>query len=169
MKLVEWIQVVVGLFAIGTGAMVVRGILRIALNSNRVVRFLDYSLIASVAGLMPLTHRLSATQGICMVTVYCAAVVFLAWRKFHLAGVWRPVFAFSMVAVLYLNVVSLSVQLFDHSPLSSTAATEHGIHLGVVQLCITLAFAALGALAVQRCHAPQTSDAQHAAFIFAKR
>lgn len=169
MRIVEWIQIVVGLFAIGTGAIVVRGVLKITLSSSVVIRFLDCSLIASVAGLLPLSRHLSTIQGICMGSVYCAAVVFLAWHRFHLAGVWRPVFAFALVAVLYLNVVSLSFRLLQHSALSSAAAVGAGIHPGVVQLFITLAFAPLGALAVQRCHAQRTSDARHTRFLFVKR
>ena len=168
MKMVEWIQIVVGLFAIGTGAIVVRGVLKITLNSSLVIQFLDCSLIASVVGLLPLSRHLSTIQGICMASVYCAAIVFLAWHRFHLAGVWRPVFAFAVVAVLYLNVVSMSIQLLQHSSLSSAAAGT-GTHPGPVQLLITLAFAPLGALAVQRCHALQTSGARHNRFLFIKR
>jgi hypothetical protein len=39
MKLFGWIQVVLGLFAIGSGATVLRGVLRVALSGNRVVWF----------------------------------------------------------------------------------------------------------------------------------
>jgi hypothetical protein len=158
MKIFEWIQVVLGLLAIGSGAIVLRGVLRVALNGSRVVRFLEYSLIAGVAGLLPLTHHLSPTQGICMLSVYCAGAVVLAWRKFHLAGLWRPVFAFSIVAVLYLNVVSVSIQLFNHSPLFAMAATESGSHFEIAQFFLASAFAVLGLLSVRMCHAQRTNS-----------
>ena len=48
MKILGWIHVVLGLLAIGSGAIVLRGVLRVALSGHRVVRFLRYSLIASV-------------------------------------------------------------------------------------------------------------------------
>ena len=156
MKIFEWIQVVLGLLAIGSGAIVLRGVLRVALSGNRVVRFLEYSLIASLAGLLPLTPHLSPIQRICMLSVYCSGGVVLAWRKFHLAGLWRPVFAFFVVAVLYLNVVSLSILLFKHSPLFAMASTESVSRFEIAQFCFASVFAVLGMLTVRKCHAQRT-------------
>jgi hypothetical protein len=156
MKILGWIQVVLGLLAIGSGAVVLPGVLRVALSSNRVVRFLRYSLIASLAGLLPLDHYLSPIQGICILSVYCSAAVILAWRKFRLAGLWRPVFAFFVVAVLYLNVASVSIRLFNHSPLFAMASTESGSRFEIVQFCFASVFAVLAVLAVRMCHAQRT-------------
>ena len=156
MKIFEWIQVVLGLLAIGSGAIVLRGVLRVALSGHRVVRFLECSLIVSLAGLLPLTPHLSPIQRICMLSVYCSGGVVLAWRKFHLAGLWRPVFAFFVVAVLYLNVVSLSILLFKHSPLFAMASTESGSRFEITQLCFASVFAVLGMLTVRKCHAQRT-------------
>jgi hypothetical protein len=153
MKILGWIHVVLGLFAIGSGAIVLRGVLRVALSCNRVVRFLRYSLLASVAGLLPLTRPPSPIQGICMLSVYCVGAVVLAWRKFHLAGLWRPVFAFFIVAVLYLNVLSVSIRLFVHPALFAMASTESGPCLEIAQLLFASVFAVLGVLAVRMCHA----------------
>jgi hypothetical protein len=58
-----------------------------------------------------------------MLLVYCVGVAVLAWRKFRLAGLWRPVFAFLLVAVSYLNVVSVSFLLYKHSPLLAMASS----------------------------------------------
>lgn len=160
MKIFGWIQVALGLLAIGSGAIVLRGILRVALSGHRVVRFLECSLIASLAGLLPLTRHLSPIQGICMLSVYCAGAIFLAWRKFRLAGMWRPVFAFLIVAVLYLNVVSVSIHLFNHSHLFATAETESGLRFEIAQFFLASAFAALGVLAVRICHAQRTWSAR---------
>ncbi|MGO9435777.1 MAG: hypothetical protein ACLP00_15990 [Terracidiphilus sp.] len=154
MKIFGWIQVVLGLLAIGSGAMVLRGLLRVALSGHRVVRFLECSLIASLVCLLPLTPHLLPIQGICMLSVYCAAVAVLAWRKFHLAGPWRAIFAFSIVAVLYLDVVSVSIQLFNHSPLFAMAVTESDSHFEIAQLFLASAFVVLGVLSVR--HLQQT-------------
>jgi len=156
MKILGWIHVVLGLLAIGSGAIVLRGVLRVALSGNRVVRFLRYSLIASLAGLLPLTGQLSPIQGICMLSVYCSGAVVLAWRKFRLAGLWRPVFAFFIVAVLYLNVVSVSIRLLKHSPLFAMASTESGPRFISAQFFFASVFAMLGVLAVRMCHAQRT-------------
>jgi hypothetical protein len=88
-----------------------------------------------------------------MLSIYCAGVVALVWRKFRLAGFWRPVFAFSIAAVLYLNVVSGSIQLFNLSPLFAIAATESGSPFEIAQFFFASAFAELEVLAVRICHA----------------
>jgi hypothetical protein len=152
MNTLGWIHVVLGLLAIGSGAIVLHGVLRVALSCNCVVRFLRYSLIASVAGLLPLSRHPSPIQGICMLSVYCVGAVVLAWRKFHLAGLWRPVFAFLIVAVLYLNVLSVSIRLFELSSLFAMAPTESGPCFEIAQLLFASVFAVLGLLAVRTCH-----------------
>lgn len=156
MTILEWIHVVLGMFAIGSGVIVLRGLLRVALSCNRVVRFLRYSLLASVAGILPLTRHPSSIQGICMLSVYCVGTVVLAWRKFHLAGPWRSVFAFVIVAVLYLNVVSLSIRLFNHPPLFAKVSAESVSNFEIVQLCLAVSFAVLGVLAVSMCRVQRT-------------
>jgi hypothetical protein len=156
MTILGWIQVALGLLAIGSGAIVLRGILRIALSGNRVVRFLRYSLLAALAGLPPLTRHLSPIQEICILSVYCAAAVVLACFKFRLAGMWRPVFAFSIVAALYLNVVSVSIRLFEYSSLFAMASTESVSRFEIAQFCFASVFAVLGVLAVRMCHARRT-------------
>ena len=156
MEILGWIQVVLGLLAIGFGAIVLRGVLRVALSGNQVVWFLRCSLIAALAGLLPLTRHLSPVQGICMLSVYCAGAVVLAWRKFCLAGPWRSVFAFLIVTVLYLNVVSVSLLLFKHSPLLAMASTESVSRFEIAQFFFASVFAVLGVLAVKMCRALRT-------------
>jgi hypothetical protein len=156
MKSIGCIQVLLGLLAIGSGTIVLHGVLKVRLSGNRVVRFLRYSLIASVAGLLPLTPHLSPIQGICMLSVYCAGAAVLAWRKFRLAGLWRSVFSLSVVAVLYLNVVSMSIRLFEHSVLFAMASMESRSHFAVAQFLFASVFAVLGVLAVSKCHTQQT-------------
>jgi hypothetical protein len=156
MKIDGWIHVLLGLLAIGSGAIVLHGVLKVKLSGNRVVRFLRYSLIASVAGLLPLTPHLSPIQGICMLSVYCAGAAVLAWRKFRLAGLWRTVFSLSIVAVLYLNVVSVSIRLFEHSVLFAKVSMESGPPFEVAQFLFASVFAVLGVLAVSKCHTQQT-------------
>jgi hypothetical protein len=153
MGILGGIQVVFGLLAVGYGVMVMRGVLRVALSGKRARRFLIYSLFASLAGLLPLGHQLSLNQGICMLSVYCSGVVVLACLKFHLAGMWRAIFAFSITVVLYLNVVSLLNQLFNHSPLFATAISGTCSVLEITQFLLAAFFVVLEVLAVRKCHA----------------
>lgn len=156
MKILGWIQVVLGLLAIGSGAIVLRGVLSVALSSNRVVWFLRCSLIAALAGLLPLARLLSPTQEICMLSVYCSGAVVLSWRKFHLAGLWRPVFAFLILAVLYLNVVFVSIRLFTYAVWFAMSSSESVFRFEIAQFCFASVFAVLGVMAVRMCHAQRT-------------
>jgi len=148
MNIFGCIQVVFGLLAVGYGVMVMRGVLKVELSRKRARRFLIYSLIASLAGLLPLNLHLSANQAICMLSVYCSGVVVLACLKFHLAGMWRTVFAFFITVVLYLNVVSLSIQMFAF-PLLTAHSIAFSPCFGITQLCLVAAVAVLSVLAVR--------------------
>jgi hypothetical protein len=152
MKILEWIQVLFGLLAIGSGSIVLHGVLKVELSRNRVARFLRYSLIASVVGFVPLTPHMAPIQGICMVSVYCAGAVVLAWRKFRLAGLWRPVFAFFTVGLLYLNVASVSIRLFRYFSELIMASAESGSLFGITEFAFASVFAVLAVLAVRTCH-----------------
>jgi hypothetical protein len=105
-----------------------------------------------LAGLLPLTRHLLPIQGICILSVYCAGVIVLAWRKFRLHGLWRSVFAFSIVAVLYLNLVSVSLRLFTCSAQFEMASTKSGSLFEIAQFVFASVFAVLAVLAVRKCH-----------------
>jgi hypothetical protein len=155
MKILGWINIVLGLVATGFGAIVLRGVLRVALRGKWTAKFLRYSLLASLAGLLPLTRHVGLIQGISMVSVYCTAAVILAWFRFHLSGIWRPVFAFLVTVVLYLNVVSLSIQFSKLAPRFAMAAMESASGFAIAQWVFALIFAVLGVLALRKCHAPR--------------
>jgi hypothetical protein len=156
MKMLEWVHVVFGLLAIGFGAVVLRGVLLVKLSGKWALRFLECSLIASLAGLLPLSHRLSPVQAVCMLSVYCSGAVVVAWLRFDLAGIWRPVFAFLATALLYLNVVSVSTGLFGHSLLLAMAAPESSSCFAFAKFFLASVFAVLGILAVRMCHVQRT-------------
>jgi len=163
MKALWWIHFVIGLLAIGYGAIVLRGVLRVKLSCNRVVQFLRYSLIASLAGLLPLTSHLSPIQIICMLSVYCSGAVVLAWRKFRLAGMWRPVFAFLVVAVLYLNIVAVSIRVYGPSSLIALRSAKPGLNFESAQFFFASVFVVLGVLAIRCVTLTKQANADRAA------
>ena len=152
MQVFGWISAGFGLLAIGYGTIVLRGIMRRSLRGKVVIRFLRWSLLASVAGLLPPSRHLAPIQEVCMLSVYCSATVVLAWLKFDLLGIWRTVFAFFATVVLYLNVVSLSILMFTHSPLLTLPSAAFGPSFEITQLCLAAIFALLSVLAVRSCH-----------------
>ncbi len=153
MNILVGVQILFGLFAIGSGAIVLRGVFRGTLRCKCTVRFLEFSILASIAGLLPLTHRLTPLHAISMLSEYCSGAAVLAWHKFRLAGNRRSAFAFLNLVVLYLNVVSVSVRLLRLSPLFPRAAMQAHSIVYIAQFVFALFFVVLGFLAVRKCHA----------------
>jgi hypothetical protein len=158
MNVLVWINFAFGALAVGYGAIVLRGVLRGTLRHKWPARFLMCSLLTSIVGLLPFTFRLAPIQQICLMTVYCSAVAIAAWLKFHLIGIWRLVFAYSVTAVLYLDVLAGSVQLFANSRLFATALAGPFSALQLIQFVFTVLFAVLGVLVVRRRHSGPTSS-----------
>ena len=145
------IQIVLALVSIAYGAYALRGILSRAPKCNYVIRFLEFSLLASIAGLLPPTRHLSPLQVSCVLSIYASAIVVLAWLKFRLAGNWRSVFAFLIPVVLFLNCDSLSVRWFTRFPIFS--GTPEQSTLGIITHSLFAGlFALLGVLAVKNFH-----------------
>jgi hypothetical protein len=158
MNTLVWINFAFGVLAVVYGAIVLRGVLRGTLRFKWPTRFLACSLLASLVGLLPFTFRLAPIQQICMLTVYCSAVAIVAWLKFHLIGIWRPVFACAVTAVLYLDVLAGSVQMFANSRLFATALAGRFSALQLIQFAFTVLFGVLGVLVVRKCHAEPTNS-----------
>jgi hypothetical protein len=137
-----------GLFATLAGLIVLGGVFHRRLSSKSTVRFLRWSLIASLAGLMPLTRHLMPVQQISIVSVYCSGAAIVAWRKFGLVGSSRPIFALSVTAVLYFDVVFVATRLFRNPPLF----TALGQPLSLLQLVQVLFAAAFIVVAISVLH-----------------
>jgi len=152
MKIFAWMNAGFGLLAIGFGAIVLRGILKRSLSRKWLVKFLRWSLLASVAGLLPPVRHLAPIQQVCMLSVYCAGGAILAWLHFRLVGIWRQVFTFLITTVLYLNAVSVSIGIFNHFPLLTAASIAFSPCFEITQACLAVAFAALSILVVRSCH-----------------
>jgi hypothetical protein len=147
-----WIQIILCVFAISCGSLVLPGIFRQSVRRKYTVRFLEFSLLASLAGLLPLTRRLTSLQAICILSVYCSGVVVLALLKFRLTGKWGSVFAFLIPAVLYLDIVALTIRIFPYAPVFVRTAVQSHANVYVAQILFALFFAFLGIAAARRCH-----------------
>jgi hypothetical protein len=146
-----WISVALGFFAALAGGIVLRGIFLRTLNSASTVRFLRWSLVASLAGLLPLTRHLMPIQQICIVSVYCSAAAIVAWLKFGLVGRSRRIFALFVTAVLYIDVVLVATRIFRNPPLFTAPLARPLPFFQVVQIVFAAAVIVLGILAVRKC------------------
>jgi len=149
MSIFGWINVAFGLFAALVGIFVLSGVFHRKLSSAPTVHFLRWSLIASLAGLMPLTRHLTPVQQICILSVSCSGAAIIAWLKFGLLGRWRMIFALSVTAVLYFDFAFVSTRLFGNSLLFTPSTTQSFSFLRLVQLLVAAGFIVLGTLAVR--------------------
>lgn len=153
MNLPIWINAAFGVPATVCGVVVVRGILKGTLRGKWPARFLACSLLSCLAGLLPVARHLAPVQDTCMLSVFFSAAALAAWLRFHLFGSWRAVFALSVIAVLYLDVVTGSMQLFKVAPLFTGEVEAPLFAFPVLQFILAGSFAVLALLAVKKCHA----------------
>ena len=151
MNVFGWISVAFGIFAALVGVSVLRGVFHRRLSSASTVRFLRWSLIASLAGLMPLTRHLTPVQQISILSVYCSGAAILAWHKFGLLGRWRRIFALSVTAVLYFDFAVVFAGLFRKSLLFIPAIADSFSSFQLVQFVFAAVFIVLGVMAVRKC------------------
>jgi hypothetical protein len=151
MNLFGWINPGCGLLAAFAGVIVLRGVFRQTLSSASTVRFLRWSLVASLAGLMPLTRHLAPVQQTCMVSVYCSGAAITAWLKFGLVGRSRRIFAVAITGILYLDVVFVATRLFRNPPLFTAPLGNPLPFFQLTQILFAAAFIVMGILAVRKC------------------
>jgi len=151
LNILTFIHIVLSLIAICAGTKVLFGLLAGKLAEKWTVFFFRFSLAASVAGLLLSVHHFSLTQWLAMASVYVSGAAILGWRKFHLAGAWRAICAFSTTIVLSLNILLLTTQAFEHVPvLRALAPTLSEPTFLASQLLEAAFFVALGVVAVRR-------------------
>jgi hypothetical protein len=139
------------LIAIGTGTVVLFGMLSGFLLNKWAVLFLKWSLAACVTGLLIPLKPFTLTQEASMLSVYGSGVAVLAWRKFHLIGVWQSIFVWSITLVLYLNIVVAVTQIFRRISLfESQNATQINLQFLATQSAVFVIFVVLGIGAVKR-------------------
>src|SRR5260370_5231533 len=110
------IHVLISLVGIGSGAVVMYGLL----GGKRLDRwnalFLATTVLTSVTGFgFPFDHLLpSHKAGILSLVVLAIAIV--AAHAFRLAGAWGRTYGICAAVALYRNVFALVFQLFDKAP-----------------------------------------------------
>ncbi len=141
--------------AVFSGTIAVTDLLARRLCRRRIVLFLRCSLGSNIAALLFALHSQLPSQKVAMVAVYGAGVAILAWRKFHLQGLWRSAFAFSLVVVLYLNMVALSIQMFGQDGLLFSMESTLFRNSQLVLLAVFLTLSAVAAVRFAEVSSPQ--------------
>jgi len=153
MGTLRFVYTVCDLLAIGAGTKVLFGLLTGELIEKWAVLFLRCTLAASVIGLFFPLDDFVLVQRRSMLTVYVSGVAILAWRKFHLSGVWHSIFALTITTVLYLNVVVAIDQAFEQMlRFTRLAPAQFELTSGATQCVVMVVFAVIGIVAVKRFH-----------------
>jgi hypothetical protein len=146
-----FVHVLISLVGIASGLVVLFGLLAGKRLDGWTALFLTTTVLTSVTALMfPFEH---VTPGIKVgiISLVILAVAIAARYAFHLAGVWRSIYAVGATLALYLNVFVLVAQLFEKVPaLHELAPTGSEAPFLVAQLVVLAAFLALGTLATIR-------------------
>jgi uncharacterized membrane protein SirB2 len=145
------LHVVISLIGIGSGFVVMYGLLHGKRFDGWTALFLATTVATSVTGFgFPFEHLLPSHK-VGIISLVVLAVAVLARYAFHLAGAWRWIYVISAVVALYLNVFVAVVQAFEKVPaLKALAPTQKEPPFLVAQLLVLAIFIMLGIFAVKR-------------------
>ena len=157
------LHVVISLIGIGSGVVVLWGMIRGKRLEGITKIVLASTVLTSVTGFgFPFDH-LSPAHKVGILSLVLLAVAILARYPLHLAGPWRWAYVVCASMALYLNVFVFVIQSFEKSSLlRSMAPTQHEPPFVITQLAVLLAFVGLTILAgkkfrLEPLHAPASA------------
>ena len=141
-----FLHVLISLIGIGSGLIVMFGLLTGKRLDGLTAVFLVTTVLTSVTGFgFPFEHLLPSHV--------ILAVAIPARYVFHLAGAWRWIYVVGAATALYLNVFVLVVQSFMKVPaLRALAPTQKEPPFLIAQLAVLLVYFGFTILAVKRFH-----------------
>jgi hypothetical protein len=133
------LHVLLSLIGIGSGVVVVWGLISGKPLNGLTAIFLVTTVLTSVTGfLFPVDHILPSHK-VGLLSLIILAVVIPARYVFKMAGAWRTVYVIGSAAALYLNVFVLVVQSFLKVPaLKALAPTQQEPPFLIAQLVLLL-------------------------------
>ncbi len=145
------IHVVISLAGIGSGLVVMFGLLTGKRLDRLTALFLASTVATSVTGFGFPFHQLLPSHKVGILSLVVLLVAMLARYAFHLAGAWRWIFVVSAAMAFYLNVFVLVVQAFEKVPaLRALAPTQSEPPFLAAQLVVLLLFIVLTIAAVRK-------------------
>lgn len=145
------VHVIISLIAIGSGLVVMVGLLTGRRLNGLTGLFLVMTVATSVTGFFFPFHGFTPAIGVGIISLVVLAVVIFARYARHLAGAWRWIYVVTAMVALYLNVFVLIVQLFQKVPaLKALAPTQTEPAFLVTQLFALILFVVLTIVAAIR-------------------
>jgi hypothetical protein len=147
------IHVIISLMGIGSGLIVVFGMLSGKRMDGMTALFLVTTVLTSVTGFFfPFEHM---TPGIILgiLSLIVLAIAVPARYSFHMAGKWRTIYVITAVIALYFNCFVLIAQSFQKIPaLHALAPKGNEPPFAIAQGILLVLFIVLGVLAVKKFH-----------------
>ena len=145
------VHVVISLIGVGSGLLVMYGLLIGKRLDGATAIFLASTVATSVTGFgFPFAHLLPSHK-VGILSLMVLAVAIIARYVFHLTAAWRGNYVVCAVIALYLNVFVLVVQLFEKVPaLRAMAPTQKEPPFLVAQLIVLALFVGLTIIAAKR-------------------
>ena len=145
------VHVVISLIGIGSGLVVLVGMLRGKRYDGWTAAFLASTVATSVTGFALAADRVLPSHIVgALSLLVLGAGVYARYRR-ELAGRWRAIYVFAAVVALYLNVFVGVVQSFLKVPaLRAMAPTQSEPPFVMTQLTVLALFACLSIAAVVR-------------------
>jgi hypothetical protein len=150
------LHVVITLVAIGSGLIVVGGILASHRLPITTALFLFTTALTSATGFLFPIHGFTPALGVGILACVILAVALFALYKEHLIGVWRWMYVIAAVASLYLNVFVLVVQSFVKvSALNALAPTQTEPPFAITQAAVLAIFILITLVAIVKFRPPK--------------
>jgi hypothetical protein len=145
------LHVAVSLVGIGSGLVVLFGLLRNLRFPGWTALFLATTVLTSVTGFgFPVAHFLPS-HGVGILSLIALVGAIVALYQFHLKGGWRRTFVICSMVALYFNCFVLVVQSFEKMPaLKTLAPTQTEPPFAIVQLVVLALFVGAGIQAAKR-------------------
>jgi hypothetical protein len=145
------VHVMISLVGIGSGLIVLFGMLSGKRPDGWTALFLTTTVLTSATGfLFPFDHLLPSHK-VGIISLVMLAVAILARYGLHLAGAWRSIYVVTAVIALYLNVFVLVVQGFlKVHALNALAPTQSEPPFLIAQLVVMALFIVLTIFAVKK-------------------
>src|SRR5260370_39975124 len=142
------VHVVLSLAGIGSGFIVVFGLIAAKRLDGLTSLFLASSVPTSLTGFLFPFHKLLPSHLVGLVSLVVLGIAILARYARHLTGAWRWIYAVNVVIGLYLNVFVLVAQVFQKVPaLKAIAPTQSEALFVVGQVVVMALFGVYGILA----------------------
>jgi hypothetical protein len=139
------IHVILSLIGIGSGVVVIYGLINARALPGWTKLFLATTAATSVTGFFFPFNGFAPALALGVLSLVVLLIASLALYRHRLLGAWRRTYAITAVTAFYFNVFVLVVQLFRRVPaLSAMAPTQSEPPFQIAQLAVLLLFAAIG-------------------------